>query len=151
MNFDYVEWYMNHNVCLSNIKLETYTSSTLLNLPYLSQNLVNIDWGHGLSHPEYHHRRRVTVTCINKLGHRGSDNDLSLIKVQYCGSRKWIEKCRLKNGGHFISTSVCNMTATTHRGQGVYHWLCRCLKHKLKFTNICLFAFLYIWWYSTMN
>ena len=80
------------------------------------------------------HWGRVTHICVNKLTNIGSDNGMSpgrrqaiiwtnagilligalgtnfnemLIEFIYFHSQKSIWKCRLENGGHFVSVSMC--------------------------------------------
>ena len=89
------------------------------------------------------HWGRVTHICVSKLTNIGSDNVLSpgrcqaiiftnagivligpirinfnemLIKFMHFHSQKCIWKCRLENGGHFVSASMCFMWLTCFGG-----------------------------------
>ena len=100
-------------------------------------SVVGLWWGplgwSVYSHP-LTHWGRVTHICVSKLTIIGSDNGLSpiwrqaiiwpnagilligplgtnfseiLSKFIHFHSRKWVWKCRLGNGGHFVSALMC--------------------------------------------
>ena len=95
------------------------------------------------------HWGRVTHICVGNLAIIGSDNGLSpgrrqaitwtnvgilligplgtnfsemLIEIKHFHSRKSIWKCRLKNGGHFVSASMCWTPSDEHHVNTWTHW-----------------------------
>ena len=68
--------------------------------------LTNIDSDNGLS-PERRQAIIWTNAGILLFGPLGTNFSEFLIGIHTFHSRKCLWKCRLRNGGHFVSTSMC--------------------------------------------